>query len=108
MKKLHLLMLLAGVFARHAVAAPSADVTLRVAPERDLIYSRGPREVIVQIDLDARRPAHIHRAPMNLAVVLDRSGSMQGAKIEKAKQAACVAIDQLADDDYFSLVIFDN
>jgi Ca-activated chloride channel family protein len=108
MKKLHLLMLLAGVFARQAVAAPNADVTLRVAPDRDLIYSRGPREVVVQIDLDGRRPDTIHRAPMNLSVVLDRSGSMQGAKIEKAKQAACVAIDQLADDDWFSLVIFDN
>ena len=33
---------------------------------------------------------------------------MQGAKIEKAKQAACVAVDQLTNDDYFSLVIFDN
>ena len=101
-------MLLASVFARQAVASPNADVTLRVAPDRDLIYSRGPREVIVQIDLDGRRPDQIHRAPMNLSVVLDRSGSMQGAKIEKAKQAACVAVDQLANDDYFSLVIFDN
>jgi Ca-activated chloride channel family protein len=62
----------------------------------------------VQIDLDGRRPDSAHHAPMNLAVVLDRSGSMQGPKIEKARQAACVAIDQLADDDYFSLVIFDN
>jgi Ca-activated chloride channel family protein len=45
---------------------------------------------------------------MNLAVVLDRSGSMQGAKIEKARQAACVAVDQLADDDFLSLITFDN
>ena len=50
-----------------------------VAPERDLIYNSGPREVVVQIDLDAKRPEHGKRAPMNLAVVLDRSGSMQGA-----------------------------
>src|SRR6185503_18065619 len=35
-------------------------------------------------------------------------GSMQGAKIEKARQAACVALDQLSDDDIFSLVIYDN
>jgi len=108
MKKLHLLLLLAGVFARQAAASPAADLTLRVAPERDLIYNRGPREVIVQIELDARRPERIRRTPINLAVVLDRSGSMQGAKIEKARQAACVALDHLADDDYFSLVTFDN
>jgi Ca-activated chloride channel family protein len=99
-------MLVAGVFARAAVASP--DVTLRVAPERDYVYSGGSREVIVQIDLDAKRPERGRRAPMNLAVVLDRSGSMQGAKLEKAKQGACVAIDHLADDDYFSLVMFDT
>ena len=92
MKKLHLLMLLAGLVVRQATAAPTgADLTLRVSPERDLIYNNGSREVVVQIDLDARRPEHGKRSPMNLAVVLDRSGSMQGAKIEKAKQAACVS-----------------
>ncbi len=108
MKKLHLLVVLAGLFVRQVAAAPAADLTLRVAPERDVIYNGGSREVVVQIDLDARRPEHGKRAPMNLAVVLDRSGSMQGAKIEKARQAACVAVDHLGDDDYFSLVTFDN
>ena len=45
---------------------------------------------------------------MNLAIVLDRSGSMEGAKIEKARQAAAMAIDKLGDDDFFSLVTYDN
>ncbi len=108
MKKLLLLTMLAGCLARQATAAPAADLTLRVAPERDVIYNSGSREVVVQIDLDGRRPEHGKRAPMNLAVVLDRSGSMQGAKIEKARQAACVAVDSLSDNDFFSLVTFDN
>ena len=81
MKRIHLFMLVAGAFARAVVASP--DVTLRVAPERDLVYSGGSREVIVQVDLDAKRPDHSGKhVPMNLAVVLDRSGSMQGAKFE--------------------------
>ncbi len=105
--KLLPLLVLAAASIQSAVAA-SHDITLRVAPERDYLYSRGPREVVVQIDLDGRRPERGARAPMNLSVVLDRSGSMTGAKIEKARQAACVAVDQLGDDDYFSLVIFDN
>jgi Ca-activated chloride channel family protein len=107
MKPLHLL-LLAGAFAQAAVASPAPDVTLRVTPDRDYVYSGGPREVIVQIEVEARRPDLGKRVPMNLAVVLDRSGSMQGAKIEKARQAANVALDQLGDDDVFSLVIYDN
>ena len=107
MKRNYLFMLVAAALTRAVVASP--DVTLRVAPERDLVYTGGAREVIVQVDLDAKKPERgAKRAPMNLAVVLDRSGSMQGAKIEKAKQGACVAIDKLADDDFFSLVMFDN
>src|SRR6516225_3157800 len=108
MQKLHLLSLLGGLLALTASAASPADLTLRVTPDRDLLYDRGSREVVVQIDVEGRKPESSHRTPMNLAVVLDRSGSMTGAKIEKARQAACVAIDQLADDDYFSLVIFDD
>ncbi len=108
MKLLPALLLLASLLVRQAAAAPTNEITLRVAPERDIVYSRGPREVVIQIDLDGRRSDQARRVPMNLAVVLDRSGSMQGSKIEKARQAACVAVDQLADDDYFSLVIFDN
>lgn len=46
--------------------------------------------------------------PLNLAVVLDRSGSMTGAKIEKAKQAAMQLVDRLRPDDIFSLVIFSD
>ena len=54
MKRNYLFMLVAGAFARAVVASP--DVTLRVAPERDLVYSGGSREVIVQVDLDAKKP----------------------------------------------------
>jgi Ca-activated chloride channel family protein len=108
MKKFTFLLFLAGAFVRQVAASTPSDVTLRVTPERDLVYARGSREVIVQIDLDGRRPERGRRVPMNLALALDRSGSMQGAKIEKARQAVCLAVDHLADDDYFSLVTYNN
>jgi len=107
MKKLFFLML-AGVLARQVIIASEPEVSLRVLPERDLIYNGGDREVIVQVELQARKPERGRRVPMNLALVLDRSGSMSGAKIEKARQAACVAVDQLDDDDLLTLVIYDN
>jgi Ca-activated chloride channel homolog len=53
---------------------------------------------------------HSHtRHPMNLSVVLDRSGSMadQG-KIEYAKKAICSLIDNLRDEDLLSIVIYDD
>jgi Ca-activated chloride channel family protein len=107
MKKLVVLSL-AAALAHAASASPAPDVTLRVTPERDYVYRLGPREVIVQVEVEARKSDDTRRAPMNLAIVLDRSGSMEGAKIEKARQAAAMAVDKLGDDDMFSLVTYDN
>ena len=107
MKKL-LLSSLAAVLAQAAAASSAPDVTLRVTPERDYIYRLGPHEVIVQVEVEARKNDDGKRSPMNLCVVLDRSGSMEGAKLEKARQAAAMAVDKLADDDIFSLVTYDD
>jgi Ca-activated chloride channel homolog len=46
--------------------------------------------------------------PTAFTIVLDRSGSMQGAPIEHAKQACREVIKNLRPEDYFSLVVFDS
>lgn len=46
--------------------------------------------------------------PLNLSLVLDKSGSMSGQKIADLKTAAKLAIDQLTPDDYISLIVFDD
>ena len=48
------------------------------------------------------------RPPLNLALVLDRSGSMGGQKMEYARQAAAFAVDQLRAEDRVSVVAFDS
>lgn len=48
------------------------------------------------------------RAPLNVAIVIDKSGSMQGAKIQQAKAAARAALSQLRDDDIVSIVAYDD
>src|SRR5688572_5678476 len=103
MKKLSLLALTGAALLRAASAAPDHHLELRVAPEREYVHRGGSKDVVVQIEVEAPRTSSRRHTPMNLAVVLDRSGSMQGAKIEKARQAACAAVDQLHDDDFFSL-----
>src|SRR3954462_2026243 len=107
MKKL-MLFSFAAALAMRAGASPAPDVTLRVTPERDFIYRLGPRELIVQVEIEARKNDEARRSPMNLCIVLDRSGSMEGAKLEKARQAAAMAVDKLGDDDIFSLVTYDS
>ncbi len=48
------------------------------------------------------------RIPLNLALVLDRSGSMSGAKLEYAKAAAKYVMERLHAEDRVSLVTFDD
>ncbi len=47
-------------------------------------------------------------APLNLCLVLDRSGSMQGKPLETVKQAAKALINQLTPGDRLSIVTFDH
>jgi Ca-activated chloride channel homolog len=48
------------------------------------------------------------RRPLNLAVVVDVSGSMDGGKLEAVKDALNTMADQLDDDDQVALVAFDD
>src|SRR5690606_38757357 len=101
-----LVTILASALALWAAEGKPA-VRLTVTPERDILPQSGG-ETVVQIELRAGEAAQKRTLPINLAVVLDRSGSMAGAKLEKARQAAAVALDQLGADDYFSVVVYDD
>ncbi len=48
------------------------------------------------------------RPPVNLAVVLDSSGSMSGQKLLKAKEATLEAVRQLGAQDIFSLITYSH
>lgn len=48
------------------------------------------------------------RPPVNVAIVLDKSGSMSGTKIEQAKKAAFAAVDRLKETDIVSIVVYDD
>ena len=59
------------------------------------------------LKVEAESPAG-RRRPLNIGVVLDRSGSMHGSKIEYVKQATQSLAERLGREDTFSLTIFDN
>ncbi len=54
------------------------------------------------------REAETDRPPVNVALVLDKSGSMGGEKIRHAKEAAVMALERLRRDDILSVVAYDD
>ena len=87
--------------------APKVKCTIET--DRAILPAGGTQNVVIKITLEAPPPpSNIKRPPVNLSIVLDRSGSMSGSKIEKAKDAAIEALKRLGSQDIFSLVVYDH
>src|SRR5690606_4788976 len=90
-------------------AHPGEAVKLRTSVDRPLLETGGGgSRVVVKIEVEGRHRPRPKRDPLNLAIVLDRSGSMSGAKLEQAKQAALLLVEQLDEDDILSLVVYES
>ncbi|XP_031424240.1 inter-alpha-trypsin inhibitor heavy chain H3-like [Clupea harengus] len=53
-------------------------------------------------------PVDLPRIPKNVVFLIDQSGSMHGRKIEQTRDALLKILDDLAEDDYFGLILFDS
>jgi Ca-activated chloride channel family protein len=95
--------------SHHSSDATGEPVRLRVDVDRAVLPAGSTEKAIVKIGLDCvRLPRREHRAPVNLALVIDRSGSMAGAKIAKAREAALEAVRRLGPDDVVALIVYDT
>lgn len=77
---------------------------------RDAVNANVPQQ-LAYILLDANPTgAQIRgfQAPLNLALVLDRSGSMNGAKIQNLRAAVKLLLQQLKPTDMISIITFDD
>lgn len=59
-------------------------------------------------DLSAMTAIAGPRPPLNLAIVIDRSGSMAGERLDYAKSAAIGIVERLGDSDRVALVQYDD
>jgi len=83
-------------FTRHAKLEAgreqTVDVLIRITPPA----------------LSTSRPNWKGRPDLNLSLVLDRSGSMEGEKMIRAREAAMFCVDQMLATDRLSVVTFDD
>lgn len=68
----------------------------------------GDREQDIAVTITMPREARRERSPVSLAIVIDRSGSMEGEPLANAKAAAAKLVDALDDDDAFSIVTYSS
>ena len=85
--------------------------TLLLTPRRTALLADHDNtlDVLVRVeapDLPAERLPK--RAPLNIALVIDRSGSMSGQPLQEALRCAEFVIDGLTATDRASLVVYDN
>lgn len=65
-------------------------------------------EVYAELEFEAVDERPEERAPLNVALVVDRSGSMNGRPLDQAKRAAHTFVDGLEAKDRVSLIAFDG
>lgn len=69
-------------------------------------YFRTPIEDILPVSCDFQKDKE--NPSLGLLLVIDRSGSMEGPKVEMAKEAAKAAVDLLSPQDYVGVIAFDT
>lgn len=84
-------------------------VRLRAALSHGFYGRSTPNRLIAQIDLLGVAVAPRTRQPLNLALVIDSSGSMaESDKFMHASQAARLVVENLTDRDVVSLIVFNQ
>lgn len=99
------------VCACNSLFAGGSDDSIKIDArlDRPVIHANQTGKVVVQIEiLPDEIISRVDRAPVNLGLVLDRSGSMRGEKMDRAIDAARLAVAQLGPQDIISVVIYDN
>lgn len=88
----------------------SGVVSINAQLAQDKIYSNGDGEVSLSLTMTADEIAAEHERGRNvdIVIVLDRSGSMEGEKLADAKQAILEMLASMGEDDRVSLISYSD
>jgi Ca-activated chloride channel family protein len=97
-----------GVLAQ-VLSVQASQVNLDLSLANTVLLADKKQTTYIKVGLTGFEMSGEHsRAPANVAIVLDRSGSMQGDKIAKARQAALMVIERLKSSDIVSVIAYDD
>ena len=103
------LIALIPALAFSSPAAHAAQVKLEADLGQSAIAIKSSNSVYLRLSLKSlTAEKKERRTPLNVALVIDRSGSMSGDRIVAAREAANVALERLSADDVVSLVSYNH
>jgi Ca-activated chloride channel family protein len=96
-------------FMSLTAGAHASQVQLNLNAGNLFLLSDRKQTVPIKVGLTGiPMPMTRYRAPVNVAIVLDKSGSMTGEKIRRAREAAIMAVNLLDSRDIVSVVAYDD
>lgn len=87
--------------------AQSAEVGLRMELNRKYYQSHRENTIYLKVSIDTDDlPEEETSAPLNVALVVDRSGSMAGERIDQLRDSLVNFVGRLSGEDWVSLTVF--
>jgi Ca-activated chloride channel homolog len=100
---------LATSLSLRAAATSPEPLEIRAELDRSTLIAGEGQKAYLRVAIGAARRPEARRAPMNVALVIDRSGSMSAdQRIQNARKAAQMAVDRLGRDDILSVISYDD
>jgi Mg-chelatase subunit ChlD len=112
MKRLFAVLLLAAAALSGCARNKPADspsqglMTIEGALANRYVLADKPGTVVARLRVATHAPEATRSGPVNVVLVLDTSGSMEGQPITDARAAALAMVDTLADGDHLAVVAF--
>lgn len=92
-----------------SLLAAEAQIKLDVAVGTPVLLAGEQQTAYLKVALTGfDLPQTRQRTPVNVAIVLDKSGSMGGDKIHYAREAAIMAVERLNADDIVAVIAYDH
>ncbi|KHD11839.1 hypothetical protein PN36_19990 [Candidatus Thiomargarita nelsonii] len=91
-----------------SITVQADQIQLNAALSTPVMLADKKQTVFLRVGLTGLHLKKQNVAPINVVLVIDKSGSMGGEKIRRAKDAAIMAVERLRKDDIISVVTYDH
>jgi len=85
------------------------ELNVRCIMSKNTVQATGTEQAVYAlVDIKAGGKTSLGAMPANFSLVLDRSGSMDGEKMDNLKEAVGYVVDHMSDNDLVAVTIFDD